>query len=353
MSEQRIPSLDGCRAIAILLVLVWHLSFSKPEFLKVAFDGGTLGVFIFFVISGFLITTLLLREREKTQSISLQGFYTRRFFRIFPPLFVFLVGTGILGKLGLADANGRSLLFSLSFLRNYHPGTHRILQHLWSLSVEEQFYLLWPFMFTYLPRKTVNRLLIGVVVAVPLIRLAAQYWLGGQGVWHTERVADGLAWGCLVAINQNELRANRLYQWFSHSYGALILPCLIVAAAYTYPPMLYEGLGKSTIFVCVALAIDIVILRSNSLAGKTLNFAPLAWIGKLSYSLYLWQQVFLIVKRENQPYAWFPLNLGLAFTAALISYYLVEKPAIQFGREVVGRRRAAVPALCASALSQS
>jgi peptidoglycan/LPS O-acetylase OafA/YrhL len=336
--DQRIPSLDGCRAIAISLVVFWHLSFSTRDFPRGGFDWGDLGVFIFFVISGFLITTVLQREQEQRKSISLGNFYIRRVFRIFPALLFFLLGVELLTKLGLASVPGRALLFSLSFLRNYYPGPYRILHHLWSLSVEEQFYLVWPFLFAYLSKRTACRLLTGIIILAPILRLGTLFWLGQAQVWNTEEVADGLACGCLLAIQQKELRASRVYQWLSRPYVSLVIPCLIVGGAYTHPRALYEGLGKSVIFLGVALGIDMVILRHESPAGKLLNSRPLVWLGKLSYSLYLWQQVFLIVKREDQPYAWFPVNLGLAFLCAVVSYYLIERPSIQFGRRIVARK---------------
>jgi peptidoglycan/LPS O-acetylase OafA/YrhL len=352
-NEQRIPSLDGWRAIAISLVLYRHLEYTNPSaWSKVVFDWGGLGVFVFFVISGYLITFLLKRERERTDSVSLKGFYIRRVFRIFPPLLFFLGGVGILARLGLADASTRSILFSLGFLRNFVPGPYRILHHLWSLSVEEQFYLMWPFIFSRLSKRNACRLLLAVILAEPVIRVIMIRWLGRTGTWfwETETIADGLAYGCLLAIMQTELRANRLYQWFSRSYACLILPFIMIAGAHAYPAVVYHGLGKSAIFLSVALAIDITILRFDSLAGKILNSAPLAAIGKLSYSLYLWQQVFLLAR--DQPYAWFPLNLGLALLASVVSYYFIEQPAIRFGRELARRRTQTRVLTAAAAASQ-
>ena len=334
-SDQRIRSLDGCRAIAILLVIYSHLQFSKTGSFPDLFDWGTLGVFIFFVISGFLITTILQKELLQARSRSLRNFYIRRVFRIFPPLLFLLVGVGILKKLGLATVSGRAIVFSLSFLRNYYPGPYRILHHLWSLSVEEQFYLVWPFVLSRFSKKFAGKLLVAIIIIVPIVRLGTLLWLGPKLVWHTEQVADGLAYGCLLAIKQKELRASRFYGWLSKSYLSFALPLVLVAAACTYPPILYEGISKSVIFLTVALSIDILILRSTSLPGRILNFPPLVWIGKISYSLYLWQQIFLIVKHGDQPYAWFPLNLALALVCAMISYYLIEGPAIRLGRKIV------------------
>jgi peptidoglycan/LPS O-acetylase OafA/YrhL len=333
-SERRIPSLDGIRAIAISLVLYAH-AWVRTHTSGERTDFGTLGVYIFFVLSGFLITGLMIRESELNQSVSLRNFYTRRFFRIIPPLLLFLFGVKILASLGLAAATNRALLFNLSFFRNYHPGPP-IFDHLWSLSVEEQFYLVWPFLFVRFSKQTLTRLLTAVVVIVPIVRLAAILWLGGKYEWHTEQVADGLAWGCLLAIRQPDLRANRYYQWFSRSYAALILPFVILLGAHIHPLKLEALVGKSALFICVALTIDMMIVRYDSVPGKFLNAAPIAWLGRISYSLYLWQQIFFYGGREV--YTQFPANLCLAFLCAVFSFYCIERPAIRLGRLIVGRR---------------
>lgn len=333
-TERRLPSLDGIRAIAISLVIYWHL-WLPTHWKSIRFDWGTLGVYIFFVLSGFLITSLLMRESERLQSVSLKNFYTRRFFRIIPPLLLFLLGVRIFMTLGFPLCSNRGILFSLSFLRNYRSGP-LVFNHLWSLSVEEQFYLVWPFLFTRLSRQTLSRLLTGVIVIVPIIRLVAVLWVGDQYVWHTEQVADGLAWGCLLAIRQPDLRANRLYQWFSRSYATAVLPCMMVAGAYCYPLSLNALLGKSAIFLSVALGIDLLMLRPKSVVGRMFNIPSLMWLGKISYSLYLWQQIFLLA-RPGQ-YGRFPVNLCLSFLCAVLSYYFIEQPAIRLGRSVVARR---------------
>jgi len=342
-TEKRIPSLDGVRAVAIGLVIYWHLWLpthlwlpSKP---RIMFDWGTLGVYIFFVLSGYLITTMLLREFAATQSVSLKDFYTRRFFRIIPPLLFLLLGVEILDQFVPPLASVKALIFSLFFLRNYHPGP-LVFQHLWSLSVEEQFYLMWPFLLARLSRRTVTRLLVTVIVIVPIVRLIAVLSIGDKYVWHTEQVGDGLAWGCLLALWQPQLRANRLYQRFSRSWATLFLPCIIAAGIYYYPLSVNALIGKSAVFFCVALAIDLLILRCNSPVGRLFNLPPVAWLGKLSYSLYLWQQIFLIARPKLL--GWFPLNLVISLACAAVSYYLVEQPAIRLGRSIIALRRNAV-----------
>ena len=354
-NETRIPSLDGCRAIAILLVVYSHVESARNAWSARAFDWGTLGVFVFFVISGFIITTLLQREREKHQSVSLRQFYIRRCFKIHPPLTLFLAAMAVLSSLGLSDASGRSILFSFTFLRNYLPGPSRVLHHLWSLSVEEQFYLIWPFLFVTMSRRAVCRLLMVVVLVVPFIRLFTVLRMGTSFTvglswagWHTQQLADGLAWGCLLAIRRDDLRSTRFYRWLSTSYAALLLPVIVALASYTYPPIVFESLGKTLIFACTALCIDLTILRSESVVGRFLNWTPFAGIGKISYSLYLWQQLFFFA-RSDHPYQWFPVGLVFLLPCALFSYLVVEQPAVRIGRRLASRGRNPLPAIAAAA----
>ena len=340
-SERRIPSLDGWRAISIAFVLCWHLIFFKDgRWIDSTIDYGTLGVFAFFVISGFIITRLLLDERERTGGISLKNFYLRRAFRILPALFCFLGGLAILTKLGLAQSSPRAIILSLSFLRNYRPSPFTSLRHLWSLSVEEQFYLVWPFLLCRFSNRNASKLLIGVVIAAPIARLIL-WATGASGValtWHSESVADGLAMGCLLALGQRRLHENRIYQRFARSNLCLLLPVVTLgAAALEKWPLVYQGLGKSIIFASIALGMDVSILRPLSFVGRVLNSRPFVVVGRWSYSLYLWQQVFLLQPAAAQKYAWFPMNLALSFLAAVASFYLIEQPFLEWRRKITSR----------------
>jgi peptidoglycan/LPS O-acetylase OafA/YrhL len=351
---RRIPSLDGLRAISVSLVIYWHLSyFENGRWIATRFDSGMLGVFTFFVISGFIITLLLKKERDAKGTISLKAFYLRRAFRILPPLCFFLTGVAVLTKLGLSESSPRALLVSLSFVRNYLPSSFPTLRHLWSLSVEEQFYLVWPFLYSRLSTRNAMRVLILVIIAAPLVRLLL--FVNGAGglalEWHTESVADGLAAGCLLAIWLNDLRANNVYQKFVRSPLCMVLPIITVAAAWQFSPMLYQAVGKSVIFLSVALTIDASIQRHDSLIGRVLNLVPFVLLGKLSYSLYLWQQVFLLEPRGTHPYAWFPFNLVLSIGAAAFSYYAIEQPSLKFGRRLISGLKSRTMAVSDSPLA--
>jgi peptidoglycan/LPS O-acetylase OafA/YrhL len=248
----------------------------------------------------------------------------------------------ILTLCGLSESSPRYILLALTFTRNYFPGYFTSLRHLWSLSVEEQFYLLWPLLLRRLSDRNATRLLLAVIFIAPLIRLS-YVLLGASGValsWHFESVADGLAFGCLLAINQEKLHANTFYmRWCTSKASLLVLPIVTVAAAWQVSPVLYEVLGKSLIFLSAALFLDASIQQYDSIPGRVLNSLPFVLLGRWSYSLYLWQQVFLLESKGTQPYAYFPLNLALALLASVGSYYLVEQPIIRYGRILIEHSR--------------
>jgi peptidoglycan/LPS O-acetylase OafA/YrhL len=335
--------LDGLRAVSICLVVARHLQFFfHGGWLHTRWDYGTFGVFVFFVISGYIITRLLVAERRRTGDISLRAFYWRRAFRILPPLLLFLFGVYALTLCGLTESSLRSVILSLTFTRNYWPGGFASLGHLWSLSVEEQFYIVWPFLLKRLSDRSASKVLLAVIFAAPVVRLV--YVLTGAGgvalTWHFESVADGLAFGCLLAINQEKLHANLSYMRFCTSKWTLwVLPCVMVAASSQRSHLRYEVLGKSLIFLSVALFLDVAIQQYASIPGKILNSRPLVLLGRWSYSLYLWQEIFLLVLRGTKPYAYFPLNLALSLSAAITSYYLVEQPSIRWGRALLNRKK--------------
>jgi len=340
-TAQRLPSLDGLRAISVGIILSFHLrllpTLGRPRWMK--FDVSTLGMFIFFVISGFIITKLLLDERERCGTIHLPSFYGRRFFRIFPALLAYLLGLAVLGRLGLASCSVHQLWLGLTFLGNYRYSGCWSTAHLWSLSVEEQFYLLWPLVLSRLSSRNASRLLLTVICIVPAIRIAhlvhGADWMTLE--WHSESVADSLAIGCLLAIRRNWLHANLAYQRFANSRFCWFLPVAVLAAGWQHSPLFYQGFGKTLMLVGIAIGIDISIQRSKTAWGRCLNKAALVKLGLWSYSIYLWQQVFIIQLPGAQPYAHFPLNLGLSLSVGIASYYLVERPAIRWGRQMIPR----------------
>ncbi len=316
----RIHSLDGLRAICISLVLLAHLSgtqhFPRSPWLEVY---ANVGVRIFLVLSGYLISSLLLKEHEKTGSISLKSFYVRRAYRIFPAAYVFMMVAILACWRALSAAN---ILTALTYTLNYYHRGNWVLGHLWSLGVEEQFYLLWPAGLLLFYRKRIL-MVAAIVAAGPPLRLF--FWLAWNraGLEHPFPVfMDALAMGCALSLLEPAL--GRFQQAFSSRWF------LLVAAATALLPLvqlwnsrIYQFAGVSLLHLGVALSMKHIMTRRYAV----LNVRPAVWVGTISYSLYLWQQPFLN-RGSSAAWAAFPLNVALAFLLAAASFYLVERPCL-------------------------
>lgn len=342
MPPRRIPSLDGLRAISITLVIIAHLigGHGAPWLAPLdRFNPGQLGVRVFFVISGFLITGLLLKELERSGTISLADFYRRRTLRIFPAYYAFLASMGLLGVIGALRVPDGALLQAASYTADYamlvwprgylpHP-----LGHTWSLSVEEQFYLVWPALLLLVGAARGRRIVAGTVVLSPLVLVAAaKTYALREGIGVTfETNAYAIATGCWLALawrrfdDSMVLRALLKTAW-------LPLAAIPFLVAPTVVRVLPDGL-HAFLFGDLAQAIGIgslvawCVRNPESRFGQLLNSAPFVYVGALSYSLYLWQQPFLLGPGVGRL---FPLNLAAAVSCALASYYLVERPILRW-----------------------
>ncbi|HYW77826.1 MAG TPA: acyltransferase [Gammaproteobacteria bacterium] len=333
----RIASLDGFRAISILMVLFGHLSSTRSfpvsleTYKNTAGDLAHLGVLVFFVISGFLITSLLMSEREKTGTISLKKFYLRRVLRIFPAFYALILALIVANLMGWISLSGHDLAYALTYTVNYDPSGSWPIGHLWSLSIEEQFYLLWPLTLLLLRQRRALMVAIAAIFMGPLVRAGILEWvfhvnphsaLANMSIFPA--MFDYLATGCALAL----LRPWLLTQaWYLRLTGSR---WLVLAVVLTFLINRLSGytlvmlLGSPVMNVCIALLIESSTRHADSLAGRFLNWKPIAFVGVLSYSLYLWQQPFL----DRHSDAWvtaFPQNLVLAFAAALLSYFVVER----------------------------
>ena len=327
-TARRIPSLDGLRAVSIAMVLLGHLGGTRG-FVHLDLgvgDYSRLGVVIFFVISGFLITGLLLSETAQKGRVSLRLFYARRTLRLFPACYAYIGCVTALWLAGVIQLRPQDVWHAATYTVNYLPKPSWDLGHLWSLSVEEQFYLLWPCVFVALKLRRAVWVAAAVVLLGPVARIAA--WGLGDPYRDLKLfpvVADSLAAGCLLAMARGWLEAQRWYlQLFRPVYSLGILALiLLMNRSLSYSPAWV--FGTSVINIGLAILIHRSVYCSAGWSGKVLNWPPIAFVGVLSYSLYLWQQLFL----NRQSSAWvnaFPQNLALAFAAALGSYFLLEKP---------------------------
>ena len=341
-TTSKIPYLDGLRGYSILTVVVLHctLSMHVPQWLipaQLMFGNGQLGVNIFFAISGFLITTLLVRERDQTGTISLRGFYERRIARIFPAAYTYIAAIAILAFIGVVQLRPGAFLAASLFSWNYggllnlSAGTdEQVLNHFWSLSLEEQFYLFWPScLLLFGPGRSRNIALI-VIVALPIVRLASYALFPGSRPQLTEMFhtgVDQIFWGAFAALVYAKgaylkWTANRWFGWLIFAYAVVTI--FVVAGAAEY----FHGIPRfiaPTVYSSFASLLLLWLLSGNTgIVRAMLEWKPLRWVGLLSYSLYVWQQIFLAPK--SPLLTPFPINLGFALLAATLSYYLVESP---------------------------
>src|SRR5258708_22210380 len=285
---KRIPSLDGLRAISISLVVVGHwteLRYHSSTAADVAGAFANLGVRIFFIISGYLITTLLLKEYGKTSTIGLREFYVRRAYRILPAAIVFMVPVFVIFWRELSWYHMAAAALYLANFDFSHPW---FLGHLWSLSVEEQFYFLWPGVLKKWHRHRVA-IRVGGVAFAPVYRVICHLLqVEGKADEAFRAVADVLAIGCLLAIFAPRLPKIKLW------WGLLMLVPVVLVPAYL--GMMRFHLTALLLFVLwpvMHVCIAGLLLHVVQTPYWILNVRPVVWLGKISSSLYLWQQVFV------------------------------------------------------------
>lgn len=354
------PTLDGWRAIAILTVMVHHAADSIKEAFPASrvanwvatffHNQGRYGVNVFFGLSGFLICSRLLFELRKHGKINLRAFYTRRGFRILPPLILFLGIVGILGAVGIVPIRLGQWLAALAFCANYYFGPRTwYLGHFWSLAVEEHFYLLWPGVLVLLGVKRALRFGIVLAILVGAWRVCDLLAVKlPDGIFRTDTQLDGLMWGCVAAIVYEQqvwrLRIQKVTSGWRLSVclfaGALVigLSYWVAKTTFALPSGHFKTIFSPFVAFLVPFLLVATVLNPHDWIGVLLEFAPLQWVGRLSYSLYLWQQLFFAVdfwrSPSMAPLQSFPLNFVMAFLCAAVSYYFVEKRLVAVGSKI-------------------
>jgi peptidoglycan/LPS O-acetylase OafA/YrhL len=348
----RIPSLDGWRALAILLVLGNHMAFTSHVPLAVAngaftFFHGDLGVRIFFVLSGFIISLLLLEEGHAHGTVSLAKFYTRRVFRIFPVYFAYLLVLGALALAGLYHDTASSWIGCLTFTRNLVGHGDSGTTHFWSLAIEEQFYLVWPLLVARLRLWQRDALYLGLL-AIPLLLgpLFRGLWATddlGPTVWHRLlslnspfMYADSLATGCIGAWIFR--KSAPPWQWTGW-HTATLAASFVLLVAGELPP-LAKGALVPTLQACAALGCILLSTHPHAVGFRLLNSRPIVTIGLLSYSLYVWHFLFLSYFMGPAFTEWpthdWKFWLLPATAAAVLSYYCLEKPLLELRKKLHG-----------------
>lgn len=332
----KLPSLNGLRGISIIIVILFHLiHFNIPlehqELLnRIPIFNGRFGVNIFFIISGFLITSLLMHEEEVFKKISVRNFYIRRTLRIFPAYFFLLFIYFLLQLFGYIHIPGREWLTALTYTK-YLNMQEYYTSHTWSLAVEENFYLFWPVIFLMGDRVRKN-VVFGLILIVPIIRSIT---FGSSASWWSEQSfftrIDAIAMGCFFAFYRNDILAKVNIRWNKMIYASIallfLLPWLSLLAGTSYLSYIFIAFGVLTgtianILIACIIMYSVYGPRNNWY--KLLNSKVLNYIGILSYSLYLWQQLF--IGKRSWWVTHFPQSLIFIFLSALFSYYIIEQP---------------------------
>jgi peptidoglycan/LPS O-acetylase OafA/YrhL len=327
-----LPALDGLRAVAVGLVILYHFGFSGAP--------GGLGVLAFFVLSGFLITWLLVKENDARGTISIRNFYKRRVLRIFPAFYFYWLACACLLILNGSTVDWGDAASALVYLSNYYQGLFRpadsFVSHTWSLAIEEQFYLLWP-LFLWLGRRNLKRTAIVLSVTIVTIwfyRATIHFYGVDQGYTYRafETRVDHLLIGCLLAIVLSRRLCTGLWSWLcSKPYLPLVTVLLLAVSSHLDKSFTYRNvIGFSVNPILVALLIAQLIALHSTRPWSWLELAPIRYLGAISYSLYLYQQVALHpVRRMLAAHPeWLQLLAGVAVTilAAAFSYHFIEKP---------------------------
>ena len=352
------PALDGLRAVSVLAVILYHADFSSTP-------GGFLGVEVFFVISGFLITSLLLEERLHKGRIDLWQFWIRRARRLLPALYLLLAVVSAASILVYTDAAGRmggDVLAALTYVSNWwniflsesyfaQSGRPPLLRNLWSLAVEEQFYLIFPPIFALVILKYGrSKVRIGLIV----LALASAAWMAhlfepftdpSRVYYGTDTRIAGLLVGAVLALSwtpwQSTQPAARRAGPALDLVGVvgLVIIGWYLTRVNEFDPFIYRG-GMLLLDV-VCIVVIAVLVHPAARLSKVLAWSPLVWIGLRSYAIYLWHwPIFQVTRPElDLPFTGWPvfvLRMVLTFGAAELSYRFVEQP---FRQGVLGNWR--------------
>lgn len=347
MSRERIGTLDGLRGIAILLVLAGHIAQNLQPLAEntrrwvMAYANAGAGVRLFFVLSGYLITQLLLKEQDDTGTVSLLRFYWRRALRIFPAFYAYLAILALLSCWLPVGLTAQTFTAAATFSWNYAffwitspaEGWWNF-GHLWTLALEQQFYLLWPAALFLAGRRRALGLAIALLVWCPFARIGTYFLFPDQrgylsSMLHT--AIDPLMAGCAAALLLRETSWRERLR--CHGRFGTILAAIWLFVLSPTVGELRHGFPAAGGLTLDALAAAWIIawahLESNPITQRILGRGLLPAIGMISYSLYLWQQFFL---SPTGPLSrgQIMLPLGGAMLAAVASYHLVERPALRW-----------------------
>jgi peptidoglycan/LPS O-acetylase OafA/YrhL len=353
---RRFPGLDGLRAIAASIVIFSHFAGPKWNWLS-----GWVGVYIFFVLSGFLITTLLLREQTRAGRISMKNFYIRRVFRILPP-YVAILGVVVLfcHLRGEYTSRGFSeaLPYYLTFFNEFLPaastsGGDNLFTGSWTLGIEEKFYLAWPLLLVLAGAAAARRRLVLVIAALAAMLLLVPVTTGGwvinysmTALYESSIHYFVLLVGCLLAILMHDRRTFALVRPLTHPVA--VLPVLAVFLAVHTNMTDAWGDTRNNLMILVVYSVVVVALLVTLITPGPLQWllstAPMRFVGERSYSLYLLQSVgHLLVVLTVPQFGEYRTTTAIAvFVVSLLGadliYRWVEMPMINCGKRIIERR---------------
>jgi peptidoglycan/LPS O-acetylase OafA/YrhL len=336
----RLDALDGIRCFAVLAVMAFHSGATYAR-------GGSIGVDVFFVLSGFLITSLLVSERARTGTVSFTRFYARRALRLLPALVLVVLAMLLWSLVGIASGAARRDLYhgvagGLLYVSNWQATDglplFALTNHLWSLSIEGQFYLVWPPVLLLLLRLRVPRAaVIGVVlaggIASAVLRLVL--WTTGSSTervyYGTDTRMDALLVGCALGLAAAWGWLPRGGRWaLALRAGALVAVGWLaaeVAFSSWRSSWTYRG-GLGLVAIAVAVVVAAVVAAPDDPLARFLALRPLVALGRISYGLYLWHwPVYMILNSSRLDLEWLPtqtVRLGVTVALATASYLLVE-----------------------------
>lgn len=324
-----IPSLDGVRAVAVMLVFFAHSG------LENIIPGG-LGVTIFFVLSGYLITTLMRIEHAGSGGISYRGFYLRRLLRLMPPLLIVVAVAGVLSALGIIGGHFTlgGMLSALFYFGNYfviaqdYQGMPAGIGVVWSLAIEEHYYLFYPPLAALLLHVGRVGLSVTLLSLLCVVVLAWRYWLvfhGGSEAWltmATDTRVDAILIGCLMALLLNPWLDTVPAFVARYDWAIVAVSVAVLVATLLYRDEVFRLTARYTLqSLAIAPLIYLAVARANTLPFRWLNARPLVYIGTISYTIYLTHHIILLGLARHWPaLSW----IGLTLTAALLTLVVAE-----------------------------
>jgi peptidoglycan/LPS O-acetylase OafA/YrhL len=348
-----IPTLDGWRAVSIGLVIMHHseVRCNLPvlgALLQAVSNFGEVGVEVFFAISGLLICSRLLEEESRSGQISVRGFYVRRAFRILPAALFYLLVIAILAAFHVIPLLALDWFGALFFFRNYvmlieylhHSplAMHWYTGHFWSLSMEEHFYLILPAVLVGF--KKLRFWVLGTLaLAVIFWRFVRAHFLHAnyQMTFRTDTHVDALLIPAMIALALYPFLRNGAAKRYIPAWSLPIFVVMEIGLLVTRIPFFFTLQAA-----LIPLLILSIVLHPRTIQASILECYPLRWIGRISYSLYLWQQLFFGVNFAGSPpglrvLRQQPFNLMALVVCATFSYYIVEKPLVRLGHRFTTR----------------